>query len=97
MYTYILRCEDNSLYCGYTTDIERRESEHKSSIGSKYVRAHKFKKMEVYIKLETKSLAMKMERAIKKLTKNQKEDFIAGNDLVIEKLNIDYISVHRYV
>ncbi|MBC2577436.1 GIY-YIG nuclease family protein [Peptostreptococcus russellii] len=95
MYTYILRCKDNSLYCGYTTDISRREEEHKNKIGSKYVRAHGFKKLELYIVLESKSLAMKMECAIKKLSKGKKEKLIQGDDSIIDKLDIDYISINR--
>ena len=38
-YTYIIRCKDNTLYTGYTTDIERRMKEHKSGINSKYTKA----------------------------------------------------------
>ena len=95
MYAYILRCMDNSLYCGYTTDIKRREEEHRNKIGSKYVRAHGFKHMEIYIELETKSLAMKMESAIKKLSKKKKEDFIAGDDSIIDSIGIEYISINR--
>lgn len=96
MYTYILRCEDGSLYCGYTTDIERREKEHRNSIGSKYVRAHKFKKLEMVITLKTKSDAMKMESAIKKFTKAKKEKIIAGDESFIRKLDIEYLSIKYY-
>ncbi len=32
-YTYMLRCEDNSIYTGMTTDVERRMSEHSSKGG----------------------------------------------------------------
>ena len=31
-YTYVIRCEDNSLYTGITTDLERRMKEHFSHI-----------------------------------------------------------------
>lgn len=95
MYTYILRCKDNSLYCGYTTDIIRREKEHKNKVGSKYVRAHGFSHLELCIELETKNLAMKMESAIKKLSKNKKEKFIAGDNSIIDEIGIKYLSVKR--
>ncbi len=94
-YTYILRCKDGSLYCGYTTDIKRRESEHKNSIGSKYVKAHKFECLEIFIELESKSLAMKMESAIKKLSKSKKEALILGDLSILEDINIEYISYNR--
>lgn len=95
MYTYMLRCRDKSIYCGYTTDIKRRESEHKNGIGSKYVRAHKFEKLEIFIELESKSLAMKMESALKKLSKDKKEALILGDTSILKNTNIKYISYNR--
>ena len=38
---YIIRCQDRSLYTGYTTDIKRRFEEHEAGIGAKYTRAHR--------------------------------------------------------
>ena len=35
-FTYIIRCKDDSLYTGYTTDIVRRMKEHESGINCKY-------------------------------------------------------------
>ena len=35
-YTYIVRCMDDSLYTGYTSDIKRRMEEHKKGINSIY-------------------------------------------------------------
>ncbi|MBQ3573901.1 MAG: GIY-YIG nuclease family protein, partial [Clostridia bacterium] len=35
-YVYMMRCSDNSLYTGITTDLERRFEEHKSKKGAKY-------------------------------------------------------------
>ncbi|MEA2185239.1 MAG: catalytic domain, partial [Solirubrobacteraceae bacterium] len=29
-YVYLLRCRDGSLYCGWTSDIERRLAAHRS-------------------------------------------------------------------
>ena len=36
-FVYLLRCKDHSLYCGITTDITRRLSEHNSGKGAKYI------------------------------------------------------------
>ena len=46
-YVYMLRCTDNSLYTGITTDLERRMSEHfsKDKKCAKYTRRHNAKKM----------------------------------------------------
>ena len=37
-YVYILRCNDDSLYTGFTTDVERRLAEHNSGTGAKYTK-----------------------------------------------------------
>lgn len=90
MYTYLIRCLDNSLYCGYTTDIDRRISEHKNGIGSKYVSAKGFLRVEIVFKLEDKSSAMKLENFIKKLSKKKKEELIHGSIHYLEACNIKY-------
>lgn len=92
-YTYLIRCEDNSLYCGYTSDIIRRVEEHRNGIGSKYVRAHKFKKLEVFFTLKSKSLAMRLESRIKKLSKYKKEKIVLKDVEIIGKLGVEYIDI----
>ena len=74
-YIYMLRCEDNSIYTGITTDIERRMKEHfeKNEKCAKYSSSHTAKKLEKVWKTETKSLASKLEYHIKKLPKSKKE------------------------
>ncbi|MEG1441395.1 MAG: GIY-YIG nuclease family protein, partial [Oscillospiraceae bacterium] len=37
-YTYILKCGDGSLYCGYTNDLEKRLHTHNSGNGAKYTK-----------------------------------------------------------
>ena len=39
-YFYILKCKDDTLYCGSTKDLKDREAKHNNGTGSKYVRAH---------------------------------------------------------
>lgn len=90
MYTYIIRCNDNTLYCGYTTDIKRRLNEHKNSVGSKYVRSRGFRKLEFLLELNSKSDAMRAEIWIKKLNKIKKESLISGDLIPLEKLDISY-------
>lgn len=82
-YTYILRCEDNSLYTGITTDLNRRFEEHKSQgeKGAKYTRTHKVVKLEVAWVSENRISASRLEYYIKKLTKKQKEKLIVSGDL----------------
>ena len=41
-YVYLLRCADATLYCGVTTDMERRLREHNAGRrGAKYTRARR--------------------------------------------------------
>ena len=95
-YTYILRCEDDSLYTGITTDLNRRLEEHKSQgeKSARYTRTHKVIKLETAWKCENRVLASKMEYHIKKLTKQQKERLIRTNDL--ENILGDKIEGDRY-
>ena len=37
-FTYILQCSDKTLYCGYTTDLEKRLATHNSGKGAKYTK-----------------------------------------------------------
>ena len=50
-YTYIIRCKNNSLNTGYTTDIERRMKEHKQGSNSE----SEDMKLEYYIKRQSRS------------------------------------------
>ena len=75
-YTYMLLMENNSLYCGYTDDVERRFKLHLSGKGAKFTRAHKPLKI-VYVKeFNTKSEAMKEEYRIKQLSHLKKLELI---------------------
>lgn len=38
-FVYLLRCGDDSLYCGWTTDIERRVAAHRAGRGARYTRS----------------------------------------------------------
>lgn len=75
-YTYVLLTESNTLYCGYTDDVEKRFEEHKAGTGAKYTRANKPVKVIYTACFDTKSEAMKEERRIKAMTKAEKLAFI---------------------
>lgn len=85
-YTYMLRCEDNSIYTGIAKDLEHRLNEHftKDEKCAKYTKSHKAKKLEIAWQTENKSLASKLEYAIKKLDKNKKERLIKEPNLLGE-------------
>lgn len=90
-YIYMLRCEDNSIYTGITTDIEHRMKEHFTKINcAKYTYSHNAKKLQAVWQTENRVLASKLEYRIKKLTKPKKENLIFNNnnfyDLFSEQL-----------
>ena len=76
-YTYILLTEDNTLYCGYTDNIEKRYEKHLSGKGAKYTRAHKPIKIVYCTEFNSKSEAMKEEARIKKLSREEKLKLIS--------------------
>ena len=71
-FTDILLTEQNTLYCGYTDDVEKRFQAHLEGKGAKYTRSHKPIKIVYQKEFETKSDAMKEERRIKKLSRFEK-------------------------
>ena len=75
-YAYLLKCSDDSLYAGYTTDIDRRENEHNKGVGSKYTRPRQPSTIVHYEVFDTRSEAQSREAAIKKLTRLEKEKLI---------------------
>ena len=92
-FTYIIRCKDDSLYTGYTSDIKRRMNEHKNGINSKYTKAKGFERLEVYFVSSTKSQAMKLEYYIKKLTRKKKLLIIDNPNLLLKELDNDIYRV----
>ena len=75
-YVYVLRCADDSLYTGYTTDVARRVEEHDAGDGAKYTRGRtpvELVHTEVY---ESRSTAMSREYEIKQLSRSQKERLV---------------------
>ena len=75
-YIYILRCSDNSLYTGITTDFEKRLATHmnKEKAAAKYTKSRSVVSAEALWTCEDKSGALKLECYIKRLTKKKKEE-----------------------
>ena len=71
-YVYLLRCDDDTLYCGATTDPDRRLREHNAGTASKYTRARLPVTMVCRAGCEDKSQALKLEAAIKKMPRHRK-------------------------
>jgi len=71
-YVYILSCSDNTLYTGWTNDLERRINVHSSGKEAKYTRGRLPVKLVYFEKFNDKKLAMKREYAIKRLSREEK-------------------------
>ncbi len=71
-YVYILECNDDTLYTGYTTDIKRRVKEHNEGMASKYTRSRLPVHCVYTEEYQDKSQALKRELQIKKLSRPQK-------------------------
>lgn len=75
-YVYVILCTDGSFYTGYTKNIDTRIKLHESGKGAKYTRMHKPQKIAYLELFDSRAQAMKREKAIKKLTHQQKLNLI---------------------
>ena len=76
-YVYLLKCSDNSLYTGITTDVDRRIIEHNESpLGAKYTKGRRPVTLVWTKEVENKSEAAKEEYRVRKLTKKKKAELI---------------------
>ncbi len=75
-YVYILKCADNTLYTGWTTDLENRLITHNSGNGAKYTRSRLPVEMVYCEECSDKSYALKREREIKKMSRAEKLQLI---------------------
>jgi len=69
---YLVRCSDNSLYCGISNDLKSRLIEHNSGKGAKYTRSRRPVELVGISPEMTKSEALKLEYRIKQLPVDQK-------------------------
>ena len=83
-YIYILRCSDNSLYTGITTDFAKRLATHmnKDKAAAKYTKSRSVVSAEALWSCDDKSSALKLECYIKRLTKKKKEELIKKPELI---------------
>ena len=86
-YTYILECNDGTLYTGWTVDIDKRVLAHNglgTKTGAKYTSARRPVKIVYQEECFGKSQAMKREIEIKKMTRVGKLGLINGNNHSID-------------
>ena len=77
-YLYILKCVDQTLYTGITTDLERRVLEHnETKLGAKYTATRRPVELAFFKKYKNRSEASQEEARIKSLKRAEKLELIA--------------------
>src|SRR5690349_9107790 len=89
-WVYMLYCENNSYYTGYTNNLEKRYQSHIDGTGGcKYTRSYKpIKIVQSWEIKQGKGRAMKVERYIKKLSRGDKEKLVV--DPILLELQLDF-------
>lgn len=75
-YVYILQCSDNTLYTGWTNNLNKRLETHSKGKGAKYTKCRLPVKLVYFEEFEDKVPAQKREYAIKQLTRKEKLELI---------------------
>ena len=73
---YLLRCKDDTLYCGITNDLDHRLEMHRTGKGAKYTRGRGPLELVYTESCEDKSTALKREREIKSYSRQKKLELI---------------------
>ena len=95
-YMYVLSCADDSLYAGYTTDVEQRVATHNAGKGAKYTARRLPVKLLAFATFDTKHAAMSAEYHFKRIPRAEKLSLLAQVDdgtsfeaLLIERFQIE--------
>jgi len=77
-YVYLVKCSDDSYYCGYTTNLKKRVDDHNNSkAGAKYTKSRRPVKLVYFEQVKNTSEALKREDEIKKLSRKDKVKLVA--------------------
>ena len=83
-YTYIVQCNDGTLYTGWTNDLDKRIKAHNEGRGAKYTKSRLPVTLVYYETFDSKEEAMSREWAIKHLRRRQKQKLLLGSTQVNE-------------
>ena len=84
-YVYLLRCADGSLYCGWTTWLDKRVEAHNSGRGAKYTRSRLPAELVWFEEYEDRYEALSREWHIKRMSRTEKEKLIASGPIQEEQ------------
>lgn len=71
-YTYLVKCADGTLYCGWTNHLEQRVKAHNAGKGAKYTKGRRPVTLVYYETFETRREAMRREAELKRLSRQEK-------------------------
>ncbi len=93
---YLIRCSDESLYCGVTNNLKNRLTAHNSGRGAKYTRSRRPVELVGASSKMTKSDALKLEYRIKQVPASNKNfELTKGEDKMTMKLKKDLQAVNK--
>ncbi len=75
---YLLRCNDGSLYTGWTVDLERRLARHRAGSASRYTASRRPVEFALIIPMDDRTAARREEARIKRLSRSQKLALISA-------------------
>ena len=85
-YMYVLRCQDGTLYTGYTTDLDKRVATHNAGRGAKYTRSRRPVTLIYSEHYPSKSQAMRAESLFKRKKRQEKLNYIQAHTTLKENL-----------
>lgn len=77
-FVYLLQCADNTLYCGITTDLDRRLAQHNAGTASKYTRPRRPVILAASTEVADKGTALRLEIRVKKQPRKDKVSFLSS-------------------
>ena len=77
-WVYLLRCADGSLYCGWTTDLDRRLAAHAAGRASRYKRSRLPVALAAALPMPDRAAARREEARIKRLPRVEKLALVDG-------------------
>lgn len=77
MWVYLVRCRNSALYCGQTANLHERMRAHSTGRGARFVRMAGYASLACCWRVVARSDALRLEAAIRTLTKVQKEALIS--------------------
>jgi putative endonuclease len=77
-FVYLARCNDGTLYCGVARDVDARIAKHDAGKGARYTRGRGPLVVQAVRRCESHGDALRLERAVKRLTREAKEALCDG-------------------